>query len=102
MRWPNKLALGCLLAACVASDGHAQRSSCVSKRCKDMLHCAEAHHHFAVCGERVRDGDNDGIPCENVCGQTLEEYARRRAATGGAATEDATPEDAGSELPPSQ
>lgn len=41
-----------------------------------MSSCAEAHHHLTVCGETERDADNDGIPCENVCGKTLEEYRR--------------------------
>ena len=43
-----------------------------------MQSCAEAHHHFVVCGESERDADNDGIPCENLCGQTLEDYRQRR------------------------
>ncbi|MCZ7596094.1 MAG: hypothetical protein M5U16_15275 [Hyphomicrobium sp.] len=45
-----------------------------------MSSCAEASHHFTVCGESERDADNDGIPCENVCGNTLEEYDQRRGA----------------------
>jgi hypothetical protein len=41
-----------------------------------MSSCAEADHHFKVCGEAERDADNDGIPCENVCGKTPAEYQR--------------------------
>jgi hypothetical protein len=51
---------------------------CVEKYCTRMSSCAEAHHHFTVCGEQARDGDHDGVPCENVCGKTLEEYRRLR------------------------
>lgn len=53
---------------------------CVEKYCTKMSSCAEASHHFTVCGESERDADNDGIPCENVCGNTLEEYNQRRGA----------------------
>src|SRR5262249_52111687 len=58
--------------------------------CTEMSSCAEAHHHFAVCGEAERDADKDGIPCENVCGKTLEEYRRLRGS--GAATPLLSPE----------
>jgi hypothetical protein len=37
------------------------------KYCPQMRSCEEACYHFVVCGESERDGDEDGIPCENVC-----------------------------------
>jgi hypothetical protein len=42
-----------------------------------MSNCAEAHYKLTVCGHIERDGDHDGIPCENVCGKTLEIYQKR-------------------------
>ena len=71
------LAMFGLLAAL---SGGARAYDCAEKYCTTMDSCAEAHHHFAVCGEAERDADNDGIPCENVCGKTLEEYRRLRGA----------------------
>jgi hypothetical protein len=65
-----------LLAASSLSAGNALAFDCVEKYCTKMESCAGAHYHFTVCRERARDGDNDGIPCENVCGKTLEEYRR--------------------------
>ena len=46
--------------------------------CKAMRSCAEADFYFRQCGHHKRDGDNDGIPCEELCGKTLSEYERRR------------------------
>ena len=45
----------------------AQSFSCSRKTCSQMRSCAEACHALLVCGDRRRDGDNDGIPCENIC-----------------------------------
>ena len=47
-----------------------------------MSSCAEAHYKFTVCGQGKRDGDSDGIPCENVCGDTMEIYQGRLKAEG--------------------
>ena len=63
---------------------------CVERYCTKMQSCAEAHHHFTVCGETQRDADDDGIPCENACGQTPEEYRQRRG--GGSSGSVAPPE----------
>jgi hypothetical protein len=72
----GKLLPVCALAAVVVATGAAAAFGCVEKYCTKMSGCAEAHHHFTVCGEQERDADNDGIPCENVCGKTLPEYRR--------------------------
>jgi len=38
-----------------------------SKTCTQITTCAEAYYQLNVCGCSVRDGDGDGIPCENLC-----------------------------------
>ena len=43
------------------------RFTCSRKTCGQMRSCAEACHALTVCGDRRRDGDGDGIPCENLC-----------------------------------
>lgn len=45
----------------------AQAFDCRRKTCPQMVSCAEACYKLTVCGDRRRDGDNDGIPCENIC-----------------------------------
>jgi len=47
----------------------AQVDACGGKRyCRQMRDCAEARHYFEDCGLSRLDGDNDGIPCETLCG----------------------------------
>lgn len=43
---------------------------CAKKYCREMSSCAEARYQFETCGYHNLDGDNDGVPCENVCGQS--------------------------------
>lgn len=38
-----------------------------SKTCTKMSSCEEAYFQLINCGCGVRDGDNDGVPCENIC-----------------------------------
>lgn len=38
-----------------------------SKSCTRITSCAEAYFQLNTCGCSVRDGDHDGIPCENLC-----------------------------------
>lgn len=45
----------------------AQTFTCTRKTCGQMASCAEACHALTVCGDRARDRDNDGIPCESLC-----------------------------------
>jgi len=57
---------------------NAQNYSCgVPKTCKQMRSCGEAVFHLRQCGDRKRDGDGDGIPCESLCGKTLAQMNRR-------------------------
>ena len=45
----------------------AQAFTCSGKTCPQMSSCEEACHALLVCGDRRRDGDGDGIPCETLC-----------------------------------
>jgi len=45
----------------------AQAYDCRNVSCSRLGSCAEACYKLTVCGQRVRDGDGDGIPCENLC-----------------------------------
>jgi len=38
-----------------------------SKTCTHMSSCEEAYFQLNNCGCSKRDGDNDGVPCENIC-----------------------------------
>ncbi len=48
--------------------------------CKQASNCAEAVRQWCN-GYRRADGDNDGIPCENVC-RSLAEVKRIRSQIG--------------------
>ena len=37
------------------------------KTCPQMSSCEEAYYQLNVCGCSVRDGDDDGVPCETIC-----------------------------------
>ncbi len=36
--------------------------------CGQMASCAEAQYYLNSCGVSRLDGDNDGVPCETLCG----------------------------------
>jgi endonuclease YncB( thermonuclease family) len=38
-----------------------------SKSCSAMASCQEAYFQLQQCGCGKRDGDNDGVPCEDIC-----------------------------------
>lgn len=44
-----------------------QGYTCANVSCKRLRSCAEACYKLKVCGQKIRDRDNDGIPCENLC-----------------------------------
>lgn len=47
------------------------QESCGAKSlCKEMTSCAEAKYFFEQCGVGRLDADDDGIPCESICGQS--------------------------------
>jgi len=37
--------------------------------CSQMESCEEAMFYYTVCGLKRLDGDGDGVPCENLCGE---------------------------------
>lgn len=46
-----------------------EESACGGKYlCKEMDSCDEAKHYLNDCGLSRLDRDNDGIPCESICG----------------------------------
>lgn len=44
-----------------------QAFDCRDVACTRLRSCEEACYKLMVCGQRKRDGDGDGIPCENLC-----------------------------------
>ena len=67
----------CALPALFALPSVAA-AECGSKRyCGQMANCAEAVHYLKKCRLRRLDGDGDGIPCETLCGKTMEALQRR-------------------------
>lgn len=70
-----------IVIVAAAGLGHAQAWAQSCERhptCSRMRNCAEADYYFRVCGHTERDGDGDGIPCEELCGETMKEYSERR------------------------
>jgi len=68
-----------LVAAAALGHAEAFAQSCERHpTCTKMRSCAEADYYFRVCGDTERDGDGDGIPCEELCGKTMEQYSERR------------------------
>lgn len=53
----------------VTLEKKKSRFSCSKRYCKHMSSCAEAYYHMNECGMNNLDRDNDGKPCENVCGK---------------------------------
>lgn len=76
--------LAVLIAIAVAvSPSLVTAQSCNREpKCTQIRTCQEADFYFRQCGHYKRDGDNDGIPCEDLCGKTLDEYDRRRQGNG--------------------
>lgn len=64
-------------AAALVAAGPAVALDCAETKCGDMRACAEAHHKLTVCGHKKRDADNDGIPCETLCGADMATYRAR-------------------------
>ena len=38
-----------------------------SKTCSQISTCLEAYYQLNNCGCSIRDGDDDDVPCENLC-----------------------------------
>jgi hypothetical protein len=57
--------------AAVAASRNASPAgfSCAGKHlCRQMQSCEEARFYLETCGVASLDGDNDGVPCETICG----------------------------------
>lgn len=66
------------LALAGASGTFAQEYSCSPRKtCKQIRSCSEAVFRLRQCGDSRRDGDGDGIPCEDLCGKTVSQMNRR-------------------------
>jgi len=48
--------------------------------CKEMRTCAEAKYFSEQCGVGRLDADNDGIPCESICGKSTATMSARMSA----------------------
>ncbi|WP_394702197.1 excalibur calcium-binding domain-containing protein [uncultured Cohaesibacter sp.] len=74
-----KISIVVLVFLVTLPSAHAQ--SCSSKKsCAKMKSCKEAAYYLNVCGHKERDRDNDGIPCEKLCGKSMKQYKERLAA----------------------
>lgn len=53
-----------------ADGGDSAQFTCsdVARKCSEMSSCEEAEFALEHCGRAKLDRDDDGIPCENVCG----------------------------------
>jgi hypothetical protein len=75
-------------------DG-ADSPSCGDKRyCKEMRTCSEAVHYLVDCGLERLDADNDGIPCESICGKTKATMSARLRAQPWSDTANSDPSEA--------
>ena len=50
------------------SDGDDGYTCGSKKYCTEMNSCDEAMYYFETCNLNRLDGDNDGVPCESLCG----------------------------------
>ena len=57
----------------VISFANAYAISCDDRRpyCKNMTSCFDALYYLDVCNHHRLDRDNDGVPCESLCGKKL-------------------------------
>jgi Excalibur calcium-binding domain len=78
--WLRVIAGVMLLTSGVPTSSRAQGICGTKTHCRDMATCAEAYYFLTVCGLRRLDADSDGIPCETICGKTLEQMQARIAA----------------------
>lgn len=46
-----------------------EKFQCEGKRtCSQLESCEEARFYLTQCGVSSLDRDNDGVPCESICG----------------------------------
>lgn len=56
----------------IANLIEVQSFNCNNATCDEIRSCDEACYKLLVCGHQRRDGDNDGIPCEELCSRRCE------------------------------
>ena len=75
------LFIGLIMLAMSGQSITVSAQVCGSKTlCGQMSTCAEAVYYLTVCGMKRLDADSDGIPCETICGKTLDVMRARVAA----------------------
>lgn len=52
----------------------AQAFQCTAAKCGQLSDCSQATQELYVCDSTERDGDGDGIPCEQLCGRDGSAY----------------------------
>ncbi|MDG2943174.1 excalibur calcium-binding domain-containing protein [Bisgaard Taxon 10/6] len=57
-----------IILCSLCSFSSAKEFDCSKNTCKEMDSCSEARYHLEQCGLSRLDRDNDGIPCESICG----------------------------------
>lgn len=57
-----------LAFAGITAFAFAQTFTCGKRTCSQMESCEEAKFHLTQCGVKSLDRDNDGVPCESICG----------------------------------
>ena len=58
---------------------NAARVCSAPTTCKNIDTCAEAVFRLKTCGHQWLDGDRNGIPCQDKCGQGAKTMAERIA-----------------------
>ncbi|MCP1199835.1 hypothetical protein [Notoacmeibacter sp. MSK16QG-6] len=59
--------LSIYLMLIMAGTGSVAPDLAMAVRCKDYANCRQAVENWCAGLHPRADGDNDGIPCENVC-----------------------------------
>lgn len=54
------------VAPVVPQAGESYVCNC-KKTCSQLASCDEAYYQLNTCGCSIRDGDDDGVPCEAIC-----------------------------------
>lgn len=53
-----------------SSSSNTTFAACGTKTtCSQMQSCSEAYYFLNTCGINRLDGNNNGVPCETICGK---------------------------------
>ncbi len=58
-----------IISLSVAAEKKKQFECGEKKTCKQITSCKEAMFYLNECGLKKLDRNNDGIPCEKICGK---------------------------------